>query len=127
MLNKEVTCILCNKSVSIDNIRADKSAKGWICPNCYEKQHYKKPLKSIVKDFRKVGIEYKEILNPQNKVESKIITRREEKEKYRCALCKFVSKQSSSTALCPNCGKTDILVRIQSTEELLKELEISPF
>ncbi|MBI2499582.1 hypothetical protein HYV88_05050 [Candidatus Woesearchaeota archaeon] len=127
MLNKEVTCVLCNKSVSIDNMRADKSAKGWICPNCYEKQHYKKPLKSITKDFRNVGMEYKTILDQQNMVKPKINIKQEKKEKYRCALCKFVSKQTSAAALCPNCGKSDILVRIQNTEELLKELEISPF
>jgi len=72
MINKEVTCILCIKNVSIDNMRADKSAKGWICPNCYEKQHYKRPLKSITKDFRNVGTEYKTIPDQQNMVKPKI-------------------------------------------------------
>lgn len=117
-MNKEVSCIICNKVIPVDQMRADKSARGWICPGCYDKQNYKKSLKSIYKDYRTLGL-------TQKGIEKK--SEEQKKQNYRCALCKFVSKQTSANAPCPNCGKKDVLIRIQSTSEILKELELSPF
>ena len=120
MIKKEMSCVVCNKTVPLEQLRADKLGKNWICSSCYEKQNYKKPLS--VKDFRTIGLTKKEIEKPDLNPRKKQL-----KQKYRCALCKFVSNQTSATAICPNCGKKDVLIRVMSTNELLEELSISPF
>ena len=34
-----VTCTKCNGKVTVKDMRADSSGKGWVCFGCYNRQH----------------------------------------------------------------------------------------
>ena len=115
-MDQKIGCQDCKREVPFKDLRANKTGKGWICLECYAKQHHKKtpetsmserlerlkdpPLKPKIADAP-----------PKGKMQLKC---------FSCAY-KFEAPVGAMSKMCPFCGKKETLERVKSAHEILDE------
>jgi len=91
-----ISCAKCKGKVALNDLKADKEGKAWICTSCYSIQHpnikiAQNPLSNIKKEIQIKDIK----LEDNNK-----------KFTYLCNACKFkFSRNTEFRGMCPYCGK----------------------
>ena len=108
-----VPCRKCHMKVAVTELRADRGGSGWICYNCYQKQH------NILEEAEKprVPVTRKEIADPDFINHS-----------YWCSACghKFRSNMKfDANRLCPNCGESGYIEKEKSSKRILKESDLT--
>lgn len=130
-----ISCSKCKGRVPLNDLRADKTGKGWVCISCYSMQHpslnIKRPDSQIPKQQGMVVNVQKvqQFINrPQvsekavvieNKPRDLIMREILKKYNYQCSACKYrFSRNYEYKGVCPFCGKHGCL------ENLNMDLEI---
>ena len=86
-----ISCAKCKNKVPLNDLKADKDGKIWICTTCYSLQHPDKQKSKLVQE--------RDFNYPRLEESSK-------KFKYRCAACKFTfSRNTEFRGMCPYCNK----------------------
>ena len=111
MKNDLISCKSCKKQVSVSQLKADKTGRGFVCLDCYNKQHSKVEKPSKVEEMYE-GIETREIKRPNYT-----------KRGYRCYACnyKFESFSFKEGKMCPYCGRSNTVVKVIPTSQIIKE------
>ena len=98
-----LACSKCKGKVPLNDLRADKDGKSWVCSSCYSIQHPKLRNENI----------------SQEKKVNKIQFSSDKKFKYQCEICKFkFARNSEYKGLCPYCSKEGSLQIINEDFEL---------
>jgi len=117
-----ISCSKCKGRVPLNDLRADKGGKSWICLSCYSVQHPNlrepsMPLNSQ-KQFMQKSVQEKPRAateNPKPSVMSQIL----KKYNYQCSGCKYkFSRNVEYNGLCPFCGKSNTLENLNMDLEL---------
>lgn len=124
MLNTNlIACSKCKGRVPLNDLRADKTGKGWVCVSCYSMQH---PSLNTNKNVQQQNIQNNTIeiqrKQPQTSAivkEKSIMSEILKKFNYQCGVCKYkFSRNFEYKGVCPFCGKLNTL------ENLNMDLEI---
>ncbi len=121
-----ITCPKCSTSTQIKDLRADKTGRGWVCINCYNRQHSKntkdEPLPKPRSFFFKASEKPKEPTENLINREIKKIT------SYKCTGCnyKFETAQKALDKQCPYCGRYGCIEKIKTAAEILQAVDGMP-
>ncbi len=85
-----IACSKCSTRVPLNDLKADKEGRKWVCTSCYSLQHpMHQKLRQPEKEFNNFKVE------SQNK-----------KFKYQCASCKYsFTRNKEFQGMCPYCSK----------------------
>ncbi len=131
-----ISCSKCKGRVPLNDLRADKTGKGWVCISCYSIQHpslnIKKPTVSqqqntqtnvqrtqAVQSFMNKPQTVEKPMILDNRQKPSIMSEILKKYNYQCVGCKYrFSRNYEYKGMCPFCGKQG------SLENLNMDLEI---
>lgn len=122
-----VTCPKCSASTHVKDLRADKTGRGWLCINCYNRQHNKSTLRDEPLPKLRATTQIKENRPLTNATE--LINREIRKiASYKCAACsyKFETAQTALNKQCPYCGRYGNIEKVKSAEEILQSVSSMP-
>ena len=120
-----ISCSKCKGRVPLNDLRADRGGKSWICLSCYSIQHpnlrtptmnFNSQKQNSQQTMQKPVVEKTQLIEkPKPSVMSQIL----KKYNYQCNGCKYkFSRNQEYNGLCPFCGKENTL------ENLNMDLEI---
>ena len=92
-----ISCSKCKSRVPLNDLKADKEGKKWICTSCYGMQH---PVaqKAAEKSFNTPRME-----------------NLDKKFRYQCTACKYLfTRNSEFRGLCPYCSKEGTIQNLKS-------------
>lgn len=96
IINKDnlISCSKCKTRVPLNDLRADKEGKKWICTSCYSLQH-------PILNQQKGKLEYEKPINTPRNIDSN------KKFRYQCTGCKYIfSRNTEYLGICPYCSKS---------------------
>ena len=122
-----VTCQKCSASTHVKDLRADKSGRGWLCINCYNRQHNKVSLRDEPLPKIKTITPIKEervVTNDPNLLSREI----KKIGSYKCTACgyKFETSQGALNKQCPYCSRYGNIEKVKTAEEILQSVNNMP-
>ena len=99
--------------VAVAELRADRGGSGYVCFNCYQKQHN---IQQKIQEETRIPVTRKEIQDPDFINHS-----------YFCNGCghRFRSNMKfDESKMCPNCGEKGYIQKEKTAQRLLKESDL---
>ena len=97
-----ISCSKCKGRVPLNDLKADKEGKNWVCTSCYALQH------PALRSIQKQGFE-KPVSNIAFKSETL-----GKKFKYHCNACKYnFSRNAEYKGSCPYCDKINTIEKVE--------------
>lgn len=93
-----ISCSKCKSRVPLNDLKADKEGKKWICTSCYSVQHPNMPKTARTeRDFTTPKLENSD-----------------RKFRYQCTGCKYIfTRNFEFKGMCPYCSKEDTVVTLK--------------
>ncbi len=121
-----IACSKCKGRVPLNDLRADKTGRGWVCISCYFLQHpslnIRKPtmLQQVQSNVQVQSMQkVQPAQNTNRQIKDPIMKEILKKYNYQCLACKYkFSRNYEYMGMCPFCGKSNTL------EDLNADLEI---
>src|SRR3989344_8867727 len=119
-----IACAKCKGRDPLNDLRADKTGKGWVCISCYSLQHpnlnIRRPAMEQQASVQVQGIQkVQAIQNSEKQIKDPIMREILKKYNYQCSACKYkFSRNYEYKGMCPFCGKSNTL------DDLNTDLEI---
>ncbi|MEK6937021.1 MAG: hypothetical protein AABW58_03030 [Nanoarchaeota archaeon] len=126
-----ISCSKCKGRVPLNDLRADKTGKGWVCISCYSLQHPDLNIRKPTTQQQNIYVQKVQtsetFMNKPHTVEKPMVLERKQsimaeilkKYNYQCNACKYkFSRNQEYNGMCPFCGKKNTL------EDLNVDLEI---
>ncbi len=113
----QIPCMNCSKKVPMGDLRAHTSGKGWICIQCYNRQHGRPEIiEELQKPQRTFGKTYSSAVEKREETRSGVSLR------YKCLRCKYEFLNKFLPQRCPYCAQAGSIEKVPSAHEIIVEV-----